>query len=76
MNGIVIEVYQIDIWLPAEEEIRETIPYSANTDVGRIIFRGKAADEKIRQKYRDHSVSGLFKRGEARPIKVIIKSEE
>lgn len=76
VKGVVKEVYQIDIWLPAEEEIRETILYNEKTDAGRIIFRGKVADEKIRQKYRNHSVSGLFKWGEASPIKVIIKSEE
>lgn len=76
VKGIVKEVYQIDVWLPAEEEIRETTLYNANTDAGRIIFRGKVANEMIRQKYRNHSVGGLFKWGEASPIKVIIKSEE
>lgn len=73
VHGIVKEVYQIDEWLPAENEVRETIPYNETTDTGRIIFKGRAADEKIRKKYLDYSVAGLFKRGEASPVKVILK---
>lgn len=71
--GIVKEVYQIDEWLPAENEERETIPYNEAADVGRIIFKGRIADEEIRKKYLDYSVAGLFKKGEASPVKVIMK---
>ncbi|MDE6743245.1 MAG: hypothetical protein K2J95_05130 [Lachnospiraceae bacterium] len=71
--GIVKEVYQIDEWLPAKNEVRETIPYNEVADAGRIIFKGRTADEKIRKRYRDYSVAGLFKRGEASPVKVIMK---
>ena len=74
VKGVVKEVYQIDVWLPAEAERRETIPYRESIDAGRIIFRGKVADEKVREKYLNYSVAGLFKRGEASPVKVIIKS--
>lgn len=73
--GIVKEVYQIDKWLPAENEVRETIPYNEAVDAGRIIFKGRPADEKIRKKYQNHSVAGLFKRGEAAPVKVILKPQ-
>ena len=73
VNGIVKEVYQIDEWLLAENEVRETIPYNEAVDAGRIIFKGKTADEKIRKKYLDYSVAGFFKRGEASPVKVILK---
>lgn len=73
--GIVKEVYQIDKWLPAENEVRETIPYNEAVDAGRIIFKGRTADEEIRKKYLDHSVAGLFKRGEVAPIKVILKPQ-
>ncbi len=73
--GIVKEVYQIDEWLPAENEVRETIPYNEAVDAGRIIFKGRTADEKIRKRYLDYSVAGLFKRGEASPVKVILKSQ-
>lgn len=71
--GIVKEVYQIDEWLPAENEVRETIPYNEAVDEGRIIFKGRTADEEIRKRYLDYSVAGLFKRGEASPVKVIMK---
>lgn len=71
--GIVKEVYQIDEWLPAENEVRETIPYNEAVDAGRIIFRGRTADGEIRKKYLDYSVAGLFKKGEASPVKVIMK---
>jgi len=74
--GIVKEIYQIDEWLPAENEVRETIPYNETADAGRIIFKGRIADEEIRKKYLDYSVAGLFKKGEASPVKVIIKTAE
>ena len=74
--GIVKEVYQIDKWLPAENEVRETIPYNEAVDAGRIIFKGRTANEEIRKKYLDHSVAGFFKRGEIAPVKVILKPQE
>lgn len=74
--GIVKEVYQIDRWFPAENEVRETIPYNEAVDAGRIIFKGRTANEEIRKKYLDHSVAGLFKRGEVAPVKVILKPQE
>ena len=73
--GIVKEVYQIDKWFPAENEVRETIPYNEAVDAGRIIFKGRTANEEIRKKYLDHSVAGLFKRGDAGPVKLILKSQ-
>lgn len=74
--GIVKEVYQIDEWLLAENEVRETIPYNEAVDAGRIIFKCRTADEEIRKKYLDYSVAGLFKRGEVAPVKVILKPQE
>ena len=73
--GIVKEVYQIDEWLPAENEVRETITYNETVDAGRIIFKGRVTDEEIRKKYLDHSVVDFFKRGDAGPVKVILKSQ-
>ncbi len=73
--GIVKEVYQIDEWLPAESEVRETIPYNETVDAGRIVFKGRVADEEIRKKYLDYSVADFFKRGDAGPVKVIFKSQ-
>ena len=73
--GIVKEVYQIDEWLPAGNEVWETIPYNETVDAGRIVFKGRIADEEIRKKYLDHSVAGFFKRGDAGPVKLILKSQ-
>ena len=74
--GIVKQVYQIDEWLPAQNEVRETIPYNEKVDAGRIIFKGRVADEEIRKRYLDHSVVDFFKRGDAGPVKVIMKSQK
>lgn len=45
--GIVKEVYQIDKWFPAENEVRETIPYKETNDAGRIIFKGRLLMKKL-----------------------------
>lgn len=76
VNGVVKEVYKIDTWFPAEKLIRETIPYNEKTDAGRIAFQGSVAVENVRMKYLNCSVSELFKRGEANPVKVIRNSME
>jgi len=76
VHGIVKEVYQINEWLPAENEVRETIPYNETVDAGRIIFKGRTADEKVRKKYLDYSVADFFKKGDAGSVKVILKSPE
>lgn len=72
--GEVKEVYKVDSWVPASELNRETIPFDAEIEDGRIGFHGKVADEEIRQKYINKSVAGLFKQGEADPVKVILAS--
>lgn len=56
--------------------MQETIPCNEAVDAGRIIFEGRTANEEIRKKYLDHSVTGLFKRGEVAPVKVILKPQE
>ena len=75
VNGIVKEVYRIDVWLPAEEVKRETIPYNEKTDAGRIAFQGAVTMESVRRKYLNNSVAELFKRGDANPVKVIRNME-
>ena len=73
--GEVKEVYKVDAWVPASELNRETIPFDADLEKRRIGFHGKVAEEAIRRKYINKSVSGLFKRGEAGPVKVLIKAD-
>ena len=67
----VIEVYRITAWYSAQEEIRDTVPFNPEIDLGRIIFKGEVADEKVREKYIGKNISKLFKRGEASPVKTI-----
>ena len=70
--GEVKEVYKIFEWVPASEEKRKTIEYDAEIEKGRIIFKGEVAPDNIRQKYLYKNVKGLFKRGEANPVKVFM----
>ena len=68
--GEVVEVYKISGWFKASEEKRTTIEYDPEKEKGRIIFKGVIASEEIRQKYIGKNVKGLYKRGEANPVKV------
>ena len=70
--GEVKEVYKIFEWVPASEERRKTIEYDAEKEKGRIIFKGEVASDNIRQKYLYKNVKGLYKRGEANPVKVFM----
>ena len=69
-NKKVIEVYKIFDWYKAEDEHRETIPYNAKLDAGRIIFKGELASKEIRAKYINKDVSKLFKQGNAHPVTI------
>lgn len=73
--GIVKEVYKVDRWVPAYELNRETIPFDAELEKGRIGFFGSVADESFRQKYIGRDVNGLYKRGEADPVKLFLKED-
>ena len=69
--GEVVEVYKIDYWLPSPALNRETIPYDAEVEKGRIGFFGSVAEQKVREKYIGKSVKNFFKKGEANPVKLI-----
>ena len=74
-KGEVIEVYRISAWYSALEEIRDTVPFNPEIDLGRIIFKGEVAEEKVREKYIGKNISKLFKRGEASPVKTIYNEQ-
>lgn len=67
--GIVKEVYQIDKWFPAENEVRETIPYNEAVDAGRIIFKGRTANEEIRKNIWIIQWQGFLKEGRSLLLK-------
>ena len=69
--GEVVEVYEIDYWVPSILLNRQTIPYDQAIEVGRIGFFGSVADQKVREKYIGKSVKNFFKQGEANPVKLI-----
>ena len=75
VSGEVKEVYTVDSWMEASELNRETIPYDAEKEKGRIGFSGQVAPDDIRSKYIGKSVAGLYKRGEADPVKVFLINE-
>ena len=68
--GEVKEVYRIYEWVPASEERRKTIEYDPEKEKGRIIFKGEVASDQVRNKYLGKNVKGLYKKGEANPVKV------
>ena len=63
---------KIFMWVPASEDRRKTIEYDAEIEKGRIIFKGEVATDNIRQKYLHKNVKGLYKHGEANPVKVFM----
>lgn len=74
-QGIIVEVYNIVEWFPAyttfnQRHIGQEFDESSKM---RYEFVGNIADESIRKKYINKSVSHLFKNGEQNPIKYFIK---
>ena len=74
-NGIVREVYKVEEWLPAHKLDRETIPYDSDVEKDRIGFCGNIANDKIRNQYIGKCAKRLFKRGEANPVKIILRDK-
>lgn len=82
-DGMVIEVYRVQAWLPAEATLMLRTESEAQSDelqkkadhntseMTRYEFVGKIADAAIRAKYVDKDVSQLFTKGEINPIKYI-----
>ena len=70
--GEVKEVYKVNGWMHSSKLNRETIPYNEELEGDRIGFSGEVAANEIRNRYIGTSVAGLYKRGEADPVKVIL----
>lgn len=73
-DAMVLEVYKIVGWYPANStfmERTENDPDRDNLSDSRYEFVGRIAEESVRRKYVDKSVSGLYKKGEANPIKYV-----
>lgn len=74
VNGIVIEVYEIDTWIPATEAIFKTRTCDPERCAKRIAFEGRVAKESVRKHYIGKSVANLYKYGEANPVKLFLKN--
>jgi len=72
-DGMIIEVYKVTEWLHAFSTFMERTEHEdiKQQDKSRYEFVGTIAPENIRKKYVDKSVTGLFKHGEANPIKYV-----
>ena len=71
-DGMVLEVYEVAEWFPALSTYMDRPGKTSPEELqGRYEFVGKIADEEIRKRYADKSVSDFFKFGEANPIKYI-----
>lgn len=73
-DGMILEIYRIAEWLPAYSTFMERLENdNAVQDASRYEFVGKFASEDIRKRYVGKSVAGMFKPGEANPVKYILK---
>lgn len=68
-NGIIQEVYKVNIWLNAGDSMNFRGKVENTED--RYEFIGIIADEKIRNEYKYKSVEDYFKKGNANPIMYI-----
>ncbi len=74
VHGIVIEVYEIDAWIPATEAVFKTRTCDPERCAKRIAFEGRVASNSVRKHYIGKSVVNLYKYGEANPVKLFFKS--
>lgn len=65
-NGVVLEVYEIAAWVPANSTMMVYRIDKGAKD--RMEFVGDVANERLRSKFVGKSVAGLFKRGDVRPV--------
>ena len=73
--GLVVEVFEIDRWMPANQAIFKTRTCDPARTANRIAFVGRVADDGVRRKYVGKSVANLYEFGEANPVKLILKNE-
>ena len=72
-DGMVIEVFHIETWLPAHTTLiaEATLDPRPDKDKGRYEFVGDIAPDEIRDKYLGKMVTELFPQGNQNPIKYV-----
>ena len=73
-DGMILEIYRITAWLPAFSTFTNRSETDhAEKDLNRYEFVGTIAPENIKKRYVGKSVAGMFRHGEANPVKYIEK---
>ena len=72
-DGMVIEVFHIEKWLPAHTTLKSetTLDPRPDKDEGRYEFVGNVAPDEIRDKYIGKMVTEMFPQGNQNPIKYV-----
>ena len=65
--GIVVEVYEINRWVPATETVFTTRKVDPKRAAERVAFEGRIAKDSVRNRYIGKSVAYLFENGAANP---------
>ena len=65
--GIVVEVYEIDRWVPATDTVFTSRKVDPKRAAERVAFEGKVAKDSVRKRYIGKSVAYLFENGAANP---------
>lgn len=66
-HGIVVEVYRINLWMPATETKFTARKVDPKRAAERVAFEGQVADDSVRNRYIGKSVAYLFENGAANP---------
>lgn len=74
-NGLVLEVYEIEQWLPAGSTPYVKRPLEEVSVPGRWEFVGRIASADLRAKYRGRSVAHYYKRGNQSPVAYVNLAE-
>jgi len=69
-EGIVREVYEITVWLPAGSTFNSLDPRGVQSP-NRWEFLGRLASEHLRRRYINRDVSSYFKKGAQNPISYV-----
>ena len=76
-DGMVLEVYEVAEWMPAKSTFMEREDSRDGQELpDRYEFVGRIADDAVRKRYADKSVSSSFTPGNANPIKYVWGREE
>ena len=71
-NRVVLDDAGRLAYVISQDYAHKHIKYDSEKEKGKIIFKSDVAPGNIREKYLYKNVKGLYKRGEANPVKVFM----